>query len=92
MRTDDAKASLTIKHIISKMKFTMVDRFLNDNVSFDCLGRKGLHLNSKGVGRLAVNLLSRMRRFSSNLNPNGNNFKPRRHHISPFKHLFPANL
>ena len=64
MRTDDAKASLTIKHIISKMKFTMVDSFLNDNVSFVCLGRKGLHLNSKGVGRLAaVNLLSRMRRL-----------------------------
>ena len=32
MRTDDTKASLTIKHIISKMKFTMVDHLLNDNI------------------------------------------------------------
>ena len=49
MRTDDAKASLTIKHIISKMKFTMVNHLLNDIVSFDCLGCKGI-LIQRGLG------------------------------------------
>ena len=30
----------------------------HDNISDDCLGAKGLHLNPKGTGRLAVNLIS----------------------------------
>ena len=35
----------------------------NGNISVQHLGRKGLHLNSKGKGRLALNFLNQIRKF-----------------------------
>ena len=35
----------------------------NDNVDRSCLGRKSLHLNAKGSGRIAINFISQMRRL-----------------------------
>ena len=54
-RTDNAKARLTIKHIINKIKLLKVNYLLNDNIYDDYLGQKGLHLNQRGTGRMAVN-------------------------------------
>ena len=58
-RTDNGKARLTVKHIMRKIKTLNVYYMSHDNIS-DCLGVKGLHLNPKGTGRLAVNLISQM--------------------------------
>ena len=62
-RTDDGKARLTVKHIMRKIKTLNVYYMSHDNISDDCLGVKGLHLNPTGTGRLAVNLISQMRKL-----------------------------
>ena len=63
MRIDNSKARLTIKHLLSKIKHMKVKYMLNNNISENCLGRKGLHLNPRGTGRLAVNLISLIRKL-----------------------------
>ena len=63
MRIDNCKARLTIKHLISKIKHMKVKYMLNNNISENCLGRKGLHLNPRGTGRLVVNLISLIRKL-----------------------------
>ena len=59
-RTDNKKAQLTIKHLIerTKDKDMKVKCLFNSNIVENCLGKKGLHLNPRGVGRLAINLRS----------------------------------
>ena len=62
LRTDDKKANSTLRQLDQELKcFNGV--ILNDNVDVTCLGKKGLHLNSKGSSRLAMNYISQMRRF-----------------------------
>ena len=56
LRFDDAKANLTL-HLIMKMKY-LPNIILHDNVDKSCLGKKDVHLNPKGSGRLAINFLS----------------------------------
>ena len=55
-RNDNSKARLTIKHLIEKMKELKVICSLNTNIDEICLGKKGHHMNHRGVGRLAINL------------------------------------
>ena len=62
-RIDNSKARLTIKHVINKIKLIKVTKIINENISDICLGRKGLHLNLRGNGRLAVNLITLMRKL-----------------------------
>ena len=62
-RIDNSKARLTIKHVINKIKLIKVTKIMNENISGICLGRKGLHLNLRGNGRLAVNLITLMRKL-----------------------------
>ena len=55
LRTDNAKASLTVNNInqhLSKLQLEIID---NSNISNAGLSRGGLHLNSQGVGKLAIN-------------------------------------
>ena len=62
-RFDNAKVQLTIANL--RKKLSMLNRedvILNDNINSDHAGRKGLHLNERGSGRLAVNFMSHMRR------------------------------
>ena len=63
LRMDDAKANLTLRHFINKLKALNIDVIINDNVDVTCLGKAGLHLNPKGSGRSAMNFLSQMRRL-----------------------------
>ena len=62
LRFDDAKANLTLHHLVMKMKH-LTNIIVHDNVDRSCLGKKGTYLNPKGSGRLAINLLSLMRRL-----------------------------
>ena len=48
IRTDNAKAKLTILKFIEKIKHLKVKYLLNDNVNENCLGKKGLHLSEWG--------------------------------------------
>ena len=62
-RIDNSKARLTIKHVINKIKLIKVTKIMNENISDICLGCKGLHLNLRGNVRLAVNLITLMRKL-----------------------------
>ena len=60
-RFDNVKAGMTLMSLKHKMKDFFTDTISNDNVDNSCIGRKGLHPNSKGTGRLAMNFISLMR-------------------------------
>ena len=60
-RYDDPKAKLTILHLRRKLKNLEIPIILNDNIYDDCIGKRGLHLNEKGSGRLAMNFMSHIR-------------------------------
>ena len=62
LRLDDAQANLTLRHLGYEMK-TLRNIIVNDNLDGSCLGKKGLHLNAKGSGRLAMNFISLMQRL-----------------------------
>ena len=62
LRLDDAKANLTLRQLSYELK-GLPDVIINENVDGSCLGKKGLHLNPKGSGRLAINFISLMRRL-----------------------------
>ena len=56
-RFDNAKATLTVSRLNEHLNSLKLDVIDNRNISIDLLGKKGLHLNSKGVGKLAFNLI-----------------------------------
>lgn len=62
LRLDNGKAGMTLKSLANKMK-DLDNVIFNDNIDVTCLGGKGLHLNPKGSGRLAINYLSQIRRL-----------------------------
>ena len=64
-RIDDKKAQATIKQVIDIAKETdiKVKCLLNSNIIENCLGKKGLHMNPRGVGRLAINLRSMIQKL-----------------------------
>ena len=62
LRLDNKKANNILRELNILLK--SAGKFVcNDNVDSSCLGRKGLHLNLKGSGRLAINFISLMRRL-----------------------------
>ena len=62
-RYDDANAGLTIHHLRSKMRdlSTCFQVVIDNNVEPICIGKKGLHPNGRGSGRLAMNYISLMK-------------------------------
>ena len=62
IRLDNKKANNTLRELAILLK-SAGKTVCNDNVDPSCLGRKGLHLNLKGSGRLAINFISLMRRL-----------------------------
>ena len=63
LRTDNAKASLTLLGVRSKIMHLDENVIIHENIDNTCLGKAGLHLNAKGTGRLAMNFISLMRQF-----------------------------
>ena len=57
IRTDSKRAYTTIKDLSVSIVQSKVLYLLNTNIDESCLGNKGLHLNKRGVGRLAANLI-----------------------------------
>ena len=62
VRFDNTEANFTLRKLDQKLKSTR-NIIMNDNVDKSCVGKKGLHLNAKGSGRLATNFISLMRRL-----------------------------
>ena len=61
IRLDIAKASLTIKQINEKLRNMNINMLRNDNITANHISKKGLHLNAKGTGRLALNIITCIR-------------------------------
>ena len=58
VRADDAKAQFTLNQLNSKLSTSNLVCMDNSNIKGDIhLGRKGLHLNDRGNGRLALNIM-----------------------------------
>ena len=56
-RYDDAKAQMTVNMANKKLKELDIDFIDNSNINESHLGKKGLHLNSHGTGKLALNFV-----------------------------------
>ena len=63
VRTDNGKANLSLRNVNRHLEILNLECIENDNISAQHLGRKRLHLNSKGKGRLALNFLNQIRKF-----------------------------
>ena len=63
IRCDNINANHTLRKLEEKFKSSSFKIISNDNIDRTCLGRKGLHLNCKGTGRLAMNYISFLRRL-----------------------------
>ena len=63
IRTDNKRAYSIIKDLRESIEKLKVFYILNTNIDETCLGKKGLHLNQRGVGRLAANLISLIRKL-----------------------------
>ena len=60
-RYDEPKAKLTLLNLRRKLNTLKIPVIVNDNLNDEHIGKRGLHLNNKGAGRLAVNFMSYMR-------------------------------
>ena len=60
VRVDNTQANITLRQIDTNLKAVSPNIIINDNVDKSCLGKRGLHLNDKGSGRLAMNYISLM--------------------------------
>ena len=63
LRTDNGLANAKLTHLRNRLKregFCIIE---NENITCEHLGKKGLHLNPKGDGRLAMNMIAFMRRL-----------------------------
>ena len=60
-RVDNSKADKVIADVNEKMKKKLgTDILNNNNITRDLLGRKGLHLDARGIARFAMNLLGKL--------------------------------
>ena len=63
IRVDNDIAKNTVFNLRKKLINEKIPLILNENIELNHLGKKGLHLNKRGAGRLAMNYLSYMRRL-----------------------------
>ena len=68
-RHDHGKASLTILHLSQKFEDLSVSFVYNSSIGAFSLSSGGLHLNDKGLGRLAINLKLKIRKLWYELEP-----------------------
>ena len=62
IRVDDQKANHALRDLTRKMIASSYEIIDNSNVVSEGVGKKGLHLNDKGSGRLALNYINLMKR------------------------------
>ena len=60
-RTNDGKASLTIKGLNNHFSSLEVNITDNSNIGKECLGREDLHLIERGSGKLLINFINKMK-------------------------------
>ena len=65
-RSDNGKASLTVKNVNDHLNALNIDVVDKRNIGGNCLNNSGLHLNSTGYGKLAMNFIKKMKTLSQN--------------------------
>ena len=73
---DDGKANIMIRNVNKHLSALQSEFINNDNISSQHLGRKGLRLNPKGKGRLALNFMKQFRKFRRSLEHLNESFLP----------------
>ena len=63
IRSDEAKANLTVRQLTNHLLQLKIDMVDNRNITDRCIGRKGLYLNISGTIQLAKNFLNFMKTF-----------------------------
>ena len=63
IRSDKAKANLTVRQLTNHLLQLKIDVVDNRNITDRCIGRKGLHLNISGTIQLAKNFLNFIKKF-----------------------------
>ena len=63
IRSDKAKANLTVKQLTNHLLQLKIDVVDNRNITDRCIGRKGLHLDISGTIQLAKNFLNFIKKF-----------------------------
>ena len=62
-RTDNGKATLTLNNWNKLLTELDVDKIDNSSIDVSCLRKRGLHLNSIGTGKLALNFITFLKTF-----------------------------
>ena len=62
-RRDNRKATLTLNNLNKLLTKLDVDKIDNSKFDVSCLGKCGLHLNSKGIGKFALNFIKFLKAF-----------------------------
>ena len=63
LRTDNAKALLTVNNVNQHLSTLQLDIIDNNNISNAGLSRGGLHLNSQGLGKLSISFIKKIKSF-----------------------------
>ena len=63
VRADNKLANEKILHVRNKLKRNGINIIENRNITFEHLGKKGLHMTPRGTGRLAMNLIAYIQRL-----------------------------
>ena len=56
-RTDNGKTTVTLNNLNKLLAEFDVDKIDSSNIDVSCLGKRGLHLNNMGTGKLALNFI-----------------------------------
>ena len=62
-RTKNGKATLTLNNLKKLLADFDVDKLDNSNIDVSCFGKRGLHLNNMGIGKLALNFIKCLKAF-----------------------------
>ena len=65
-RTDNGKLSLTVIKTNEHLHSLQIDVIDNGNITSNKLNKGQLHLNPRGFGKLAINLIRRIKKFVTN--------------------------
>ena len=70
IRTDNVEASLTVIKTNEHLHGLQMDIIDNGNITSNELKERGLHLNLRGLGKLAIKFISRMKKVCNDLKDN----------------------
>ena len=65
-RHDNGKASSTVRKVNELLGSMNINMISNDNIESNCLARDGPHINELGSGKLTMNFIKIIKKFTNN--------------------------